>query len=193
MEQPSGKVFPGQSTRRWPRQQVDLPVRIIALNEIRTTPIPARGSAISRAGMALQAIVALNSGDLVQLQFPTSTTSLVKAVVRNRTGESLGLEFLTQLPPDSEAIVRSRLGPSSVLAGSPELRNSARASCNPQTLYAGLRRKQEELRQVHREIEALHIAILLLTDNETDDEEELSRLSAPRPLDLAARPWPLRP
>ena len=197
MEQPSGKVLHGQSTRRWPRQQVDLPVRIIALNGIRTTPIPARGSAISRAGMALHALVALNPGDLMQLQFPTSTPSLVKAVVRNRTGESLGLEFLTQLPPDSEAIVRSRFLPSSALAGSPELRTSLRDSCNPRTLYAGLRRKQEELRQVQREIEALHMAILLLTDDETDDKtdehEELSRLSAPRPLDLATRPWPSRP
>jgi hypothetical protein len=143
--------------------------------------------------MALHARVALNPGDLMQLQFPTSTPSLVKAVVRNRTGESLGLEFLTQLPPDSEAIVRSRFLPGSVLSGSPELRKSLRDSCNPQTLFAGLRRKQEELRQVQREIEALYMAIPLLTDDETDDEEELSRPSAPRPLDLATRPWPLRP
>jgi len=46
-------------------------------------------------------------------------------------------------------------------------------SCNPQTLYAGLRRKQEELRQVQREIEALNMAVVLLADDET----ELSRLS----------------
>lgn len=142
--------------------------------------------------MALHARVALNPGDLVQLQFPTSTPSLVKAVVRNRTGESLGLEFLTQLPPDSEAIVRSRFLPRSVPGGSLELRKSLRDSCNPQTLYAGLRRKQEELRQLQREIEALHMAILLLTDDETDDKEKLSSLSGPRPLDLATRPWPLR-
>jgi len=143
--------------------------------------------------MALHAPVALKPGDLMQLQFPTSRPSRVNAVVRNRTGECLGLEFLTQLPPDDEARDRSRLLPSSVLCGSPELRKSVRDSCNPQTLYAGLRRKQEELKQVQREIEALHMAILLLTEDETDDEEELSRLSAPRPLDLATRPWPLRP
>ena len=47
---------------------------------------------------------------------------------------------------------------------------SVRDSCNPQTLYAGLRRKQEEMRQVQREIEALNMAILLLAD----DEKELS-------------------
>ena len=138
--------------------------------------------------MALRALVALNPGDLMQLQFPTSTPSLVRAVVRNRNGECLGLEFLTQLPPDSEAIVRSRLLPRAVLDGSPELRKCVSNSCNPQTLYAGLRRKREELRQVQREIEALHVAILLLSD----DEEELSRLSAPSPLDMGSRPWPLQ-
>src|ERR1700693_3233844 len=101
MKQISGKVRHFQSTRRWPRHQVDLPVRIIALNGILTTPVPARGSEISRAGMALHAPVALHPGDLMQLQFPTSAPSpLVKAVVRNRTRECLGLEFLTQVPPD---------------------------------------------------------------------------------------------
>lgn len=188
MEQLSAELGHVQGTRRWPRHQVDLPVRIIALNGIRTTPIDGRGSAISRAGMALQALVALNPGDLMQLQFPTSTPSLVRAVVRNRNGECLGLEFLTQLPPDSEAIVRSRLLPSADPGGSPELRKSVRNSCNPQSLYAGLRRKREELRQVQREIEALHMAILLLTD----DEEEIPRLSAPCPQDPSSRPWPLQ-
>ncbi len=188
MEQSSGQARHSQSTRRWPRHQVDLPVRIIALNDVRTTPIPARGSAISRAGMALRALAALNPGDSMLLQFPTSVPSQVKAVVRNRTGESWGLEFLTQLPAETEAMVRSGFLPSSVVGGAPELRKPAHNSCNPQTLYAGLRRKQEELRQVQREVEALHVAITLLTD----DEETLSRLSAPCSSDLCSRPWPLR-
>ncbi len=187
MEQISGEVHHVQSTRRWPRHQVDLPVRIIALSGILTTPIPARGSEISRAGMALHAPVALKPGDLMQLQFPTSTPSHVTAVVRNRTGECLGLEFLTQLPPDNEARDRSRLLPSSVLDGS-ELRRSVCHSCNPQTLLAGLHRKQEELKQVQREIEALKMAILLLAE----DEKELSRLSVPGRLELDTQPWPLR-
>ena len=188
MEQTFGEGRHVQGTRRWPRHQVDLPVRIIALNGILTTPIPARGGEISRAGMALHAPVALKPGDLMQFQFPTSMPSNVKAVVRNRTGECLGLEFLTQLPPDTEAGDRSLLA-SSVLGGSPEIRKSVRDSCNPQTLYAGLRRKQEELRQVQREIEALNIAILLLAD----DEKELSRLSVLGRRELDTRPWPLQP
>src|ERR1039458_7264160 len=98
MEQISGEV---QSTRRCPRHQVDLPARIVALNGILITSVPARGSEISRAGMALHAPVALYPGDVMQLQFPTSTPSRVKAVVRNPTCECLGLESLSQLPPDN--------------------------------------------------------------------------------------------
>ena len=176
MEQTSGEAGQAQGTRRWPRHRVDLPVRIIALNGILTTPVPARGSEISRAGMALHAPVVLKPGDRMQLQFPTSTPSRVTAVVRNRIGECLGLEFLTQLPPDNEARDRSKWLRSSVLNGSPAIRRSLGDSLNPQTLYAGLRRKQEELRRVQREIEALNMAIGLLAEDET----ELSSLSAPR-------------
>ena len=182
METISGEVRHVQSTRRWQRHQVDLPVRVIAVNGILTTPVLARGSEISRAGMALRAPVALNPGDLMQLQFPTSTGSRVKAVVRNRTGECLGLEFLSQLPPDNEGRDRS----SSVLGGSPELRKSERDSFNPQTLYAGLCRKQEQLRQVKKEIEALNMAILLLAD----DEKEPPRL--PGRSEPDTKPWPRR-
>jgi len=187
MEPIAGELSKVQSTRRWQRHQVDLPVRIVAVNGILTTPILARGSEISRAGMALRAPAALNPGDLMQLQFPTSMPSRVKAVVRNRTGECLGLEFLNQLPPDNEAREESRFFSSSVLGG-PESRKSVRDSCNPQTLYAGLCRKQEELRQVQREIEALNIAILLLAD----DEKEPLRLSAPGRLEPDTRLWPQR-
>ena len=159
-----------QNTRGWPRHQVDLPVRIVKQNGVLTTPILARGREISRAGMALHAAVGLKPGDLMQLQFPTSPPLRVTAVVRNRRGDCMGLQFLTQLPPDDEASDRSTFSPGSVQGGLAELQESAGNQCNSQTLYAGLRRKQEELRQVRREIEALHMAILLLAD----DENELS-------------------
>lgn len=175
MEQTSGEVRHVQSTRRWPRHRVDLPVSIIALNGILTTPVPARGSEISRAGMALHAPVALKPGDRMQLRFPTSTPSRVTAVVRNRAGERLGLEFLTQLPPDHEAGDPSMCVRGSALEGSPELCRAVGNSFISQTLYAGLCRKQEEMRQVEREIEALRMAILLLADDET----ERSKSSAP--------------
>ena len=189
MEQISGEVRDVQSTRRWQRYQVDLPVRIIGFNGIRTAPVVARGSEISRAGMALRAPVALNPGDLIQLQFPTSKPSSVKAVVRNRTGECLGLEFLNQLPPDNEARERSTSTSSSVLEGSPEQRKPLRDACDPQTLHALLCRKQEQRGQVNREIEALNLVILLLAH----DGKEPPSSSVAGQLEPDTRRWPLRP
>ncbi|MGA7752655.1 MAG: PilZ domain-containing protein [Candidatus Sulfotelmatobacter sp.] len=171
------------NTRRWHRHQVDLPVRIIALNGILTTPVPARASEISRAGMALRAPVDLNPGDVMHIQFPTSTPSpRVKALVRNRTGECLGLEFLTQLPPDNEVRDRSRFLPVAEVARKPQLPKSVIAVGNPKTVFAQLSRKQEELKQLQREIDALNMAILLLAD----DENEISR--AVSLIDLIPRP-----
>ena len=160
MEQIAGVVCHFGSARRWPRHQVDLPVRIIALNGILTTPVGGRGSEISRAGMALRAPVAVRPGDLMGLQFPTSPPSRVNAVVRNRSGECLGLEFLSQLPPDNETREGLRLQSMSALNRAPASRKSV--SCSPQALFAGLRRKQEELRQLQKEIEALRLAMALL-------------------------------
>src|ERR1700756_759461 len=177
-----------QSMRRWPRHQVDLPVRIVTQNGILTTPIPARGSEISRAGMALRARVGLKPGDLLQLQFPTSSPLRVTAVVRNRNGDCLGLEFLTQLPPDDRAMDRAATSrPRVDLGGSPKSGESAREWCNLQALYAGLRRKQEELRQVQREIEALHMAILLLADDEKELSDCLGRIVSHRTRDHGHR------
>jgi PilZ domain-containing protein len=194
MGQWSAEIPFSQNTRRWPRYPVNLPVRIVAINGILTTPVSARGSEISRAGMAVCATTALKPGDLMQLQFPISGPSRVAAVVRNRNGDCLGLEFLTQLPPDNEAMEGDDiLLTDPVPGGPPELRESTlqkstRASCDPQTVSAGLQRKQREMKQIQREIEALKIAILLLAD----DENRLSRLSPPGRPQPDARPWPLR-
>jgi hypothetical protein len=182
-----------QNTRRWPRFQVKLPVRIVAINGILTTPVVGRGGEISRAGMALRAPIALNPGDSMQLQFPTTNPSRVTAVVRNRVGDQLGLEFLTQLPPDdqvrsaSTSLVPTAMAPTAMIptAGVPaSSRKFTSVACTPQNVFEGLRRKQEERRQVQREIEAPKMAILLLADS----EGELSRLSAL--VRMERGPWP---
>jgi len=179
-------ALPPRSTRRWPRYQVDLPVRVIAVNGILTTPVMARGSDISRAGMALNAKLSLDPGDLMRLQFPTTEPSCVNAIVRHRSGNRLGLEFLSQLPPDAEA--KTQMG--SLLSPCARVPSkSAKAltvSCTPQALFAGLRRKQEELRQLKREIELLSVAILLLAE----DENEIGPLPVPARPQLESRPWP---
>lgn len=202
---------PPRSTRRWPRYQIDLPVRIIGINGILTTPVMARGSDISRAGMALHASLALNPGDMMQLQFPTAEPSRVNAIVRHRRGDLLGLEFLSQLPPDDEtkrqlmstpnavsyqppttSQTASKTAPKTVLTQTTVMKkipqtNSA-ATCTPNQLFAGLRRKQEEFRQLEKEIELLGVAILLLAE----DDSEIGTLPAPRRLESANRPWPMQ-
>jgi PilZ domain len=179
-------ALPPRSTRRWPRYQIDLPVRIVAVNGILTTPVMGRGSDISRAGMALNAKLALSPGDLMQLQFPTTEPSRVNAIVRHRDGNRLGLEFLSQLPPDDETKQLTSL-PAAVSPRSAAPPKLSTISCTPKHLYEGLRRKQEELRELQKEIEVLKLAVLLLAE----DEQE-TRILPPAPrLQLEHRPWPL--
>lgn len=186
MEQMQGAALP-QGTRRWPRYQIDLPVRIVRLNGVLTTPVMARGSDISRAGMALDANIALNPGDLMQLQFPTAEPSRVNAIVRHRNGQRLGLEFLSQLPPDDEA-KRQLMSLASPAPASPAASTKAMTvSCTPNALFEGLRKKQEEFRQLQKEIELLSVAILLLAE----DEKEIGPLPVPARLQSQNRPWPL--
>jgi PilZ domain len=182
----SMSALPPQSTRRWPRYQIDLPVRVIAVNGILTTPVMARGSDISRAGMALNAKLSLDPGDLMRLQFPTTEPSCVNAIVRHRNGNRLGLEFLSQLPPDAEAKTRIAVPVSSAAPVPVKITKALTVSCTPQALFAGLRRKQEELRQLKREIELLSVAILLLAE----DESEIGPLPVPSRPQLGGRPWP---
>ena len=102
----------------------------------------------------------------------------------------MGLEFISQLPPDTEAAAdQSSSLPGSVLVEPSKSRKSLPDSCTPQTLYAGLRRKQDELKQLKKEIEVLSVAILLLAE----DEKDLCKLPIPPipgRLESNIRPWP---
>jgi hypothetical protein len=64
--------------------------------------------------------------------------------------------------------------------------NEWNQTCDPETLWAGLRRKQLEMIAVEREIEALNLACLLLAD----DKSERTESSLPHPSELDRRPWP---
>jgi hypothetical protein len=185
MRQSSVDVRQFHGIRRWPRYEIDLPVRILALNGVVDAPVNGRGHEISRAGMALQAGLNAAPGDLMQLQFPTSEPSRVVAIVRNRVGNLMGLEFLSQLPPDDETKGEGKAGGRPVVPV--KARKFLSVSCTPQTLYDGLRRKQEQQRQVEKEIEALRLAIALLAD---DDKNSCGVMPPRRAMDV--RPWPLQ-
>ena len=88
------------NTRRWPRHQVKLPVRIITADDASEITVPGLTTEISRGGMALYGGVPLQPGDLMEIEFQTSNRLRVAASVRDRNGYCFGLEFLGLLPSD---------------------------------------------------------------------------------------------
>ena len=84
------------NTRRWPRHQVELPIRIAVQP---TEPeVPGLATEISRCGMAFYAGVPLQPGDPMEVEFQTPSRTRVSGVVRNRTGYCFGVEFLSRVP-----------------------------------------------------------------------------------------------
>jgi len=88
------------NTRRWPRHQVKLPVRIITPNDVSEIVVPGLTTEISRGGMALYGGVPLQPGDLMEVEFQTFNRLRVAASVRDRNGYCFGLEFLGLLPSE---------------------------------------------------------------------------------------------
>jgi hypothetical protein len=141
------------NTRRWPRHRVDLPVRIVIPDGLLTSTVAGRATEISGSGMAVHSTLGLKPGDLMQVEFPTSNPSGVMAVVRNHKDDCFGVEFLKQLTSRDITL------------------NKSNQTCDPKTLFAGLRRKKLEIMQVQREIEALSLAIPLLADDKREGAE----------------------
>jgi len=85
-------------TRRWERLPVDMPVRVITSKGFSTTVVEGRGTEMSEGGMTLYAGILLNPGDLLEVEFDTSTHSRLTVIVRSKAGFCFGLEFITPLP-----------------------------------------------------------------------------------------------
>jgi hypothetical protein len=86
------------NTRRWPRHQVKLPVRIITINDVSKIAVPGLTTEISRGGMALYGGVSLQPGDLMEVEFQTPGLLRIAGAIRDRNGYCFGLEFATLLP-----------------------------------------------------------------------------------------------
>jgi hypothetical protein len=97
------------NTRRWPRHQVKLPVRIITPNETSEIVVPGLTTEISQGGMALYGGVPLQPGDLMEIEFQTSNRLRVAASIRDRNGYCFGLEFLGLLPSDLTEATESNI------------------------------------------------------------------------------------
>jgi hypothetical protein len=112
------------NTRRWPRHQVKLPVRIITPNDTSEIIVPGLTTEISQGGMALYGGVPLQPGDLMEVEFQTSNRLRVAASVRDRNGYCFGLEFVGLLPSDGTEDRAEMTGESRGLAESLEARTA---------------------------------------------------------------------
>jgi PilZ domain-containing protein len=120
------------NTRRWPRHQVKLPVRIITPNDVSEIVVPGLTTEISRGGMALYGGVPLQPGDLMEVEFQTFNRLRVAASVRDRNGYCFGLEFLGLLPNEDAENVESDLAEMAGDAGLAEVQPAeVEANFNP--------------------------------------------------------------
>ena len=97
------------NTRRWPRYHVNLPVLIAANPGTEEIAVPGLVCELSRSGMELYGGVNLQSGDLVEVEFQTSSRISVGGVVCNRSGFCFGLEFraVRTLPDAAPEVLES--------------------------------------------------------------------------------------
>src|SRR5438270_11965422 len=105
--------------RRWPRHNLDVPIRVIASMPGKIKIVSGRGRDISEGGMMVFAGIELRVDDIVEVEFtpPFGGPLRVAASVRNRSGYYYGLEFLRDSDQDLRAA--NRLGDVLKRAGAP--------------------------------------------------------------------------
>ncbi len=82
--------------RRWTRNRVDVPIRIILQKAGNSRIINGRGKEISEGGMAVFVGEEIAMGEKIQVEFtpPYGHPIRVNGIVRNRLGYRYGMEFL---------------------------------------------------------------------------------------------------
>jgi PilZ domain len=91
-------MMPSSMTaRRWRRYHLDLPVQVMFCKGSERIVVSGRGTELGRGGMALDAGVSLERGDLIEVDFQTPSRLHVTGIIRNRAGHRFGVEFLTPL------------------------------------------------------------------------------------------------
>ena len=136
-----GAMSSPANRRRWTRQISDLPVRVFYHKQNDEIVVSGRGTEINEGGMALYAGISLQPGDLMEIEFQMPQAKRISAIVRNRSGYYFGLEFLTPLEPQEPKPDCPPLATSY-----PSRQNEA---------YVLLRRKEQEVQRLRREIQAL--------------------------------------
>jgi hypothetical protein len=85
------------SPRRWPRQRLDVPLRVVIHTPDKTIIRVGRACELSEGGMSFAAGVELKTGDKVEIEFTPAYSGLpirVCAVARNGNGYKYGAEFV---------------------------------------------------------------------------------------------------
>jgi hypothetical protein len=89
--------------RRWPRYNIDVPVRLIAQRPTKVAIVQGRGKELNRGGIAVFAGMELSLNEQVAVEFtPPYAGQPVRArgFVRNRSGYTYGIEFITENDAD---------------------------------------------------------------------------------------------
>jgi hypothetical protein len=103
------KAVVKSAVRRWPRYQLEVPIRVIVQVQAKVAIFDGRGNSLSLGGMAMYAGAELKMGDQVAVEFtpPYSSPPVrVDAVICNRTGYYYGLEFLNATSSQQEQTAR---------------------------------------------------------------------------------------
>jgi hypothetical protein len=89
--------------RRWPRYQINVPVRVITQPPRKVAVVEGRGRELNVGGMAVFVGTELSIDDQVAVEFtpPYSGQPIrVRCFVRNRSGYNYGVEFITENDAD---------------------------------------------------------------------------------------------
>lgn len=108
-------------TRRWWRYKVNVPIRVILHDVMKTTIVQGRAFSLSNGGMGMFAGAELNLGDEMYIEFtpPYSLPPLrVEARIRNRAGYNYGIEFMTANNKQKEGVEQFCQHLSSLVASS---------------------------------------------------------------------------
>ena len=100
-----------EQERRWPRYEVDIPVRIVVREQERTTIRVGRATELSEGGMCLSAATELGVGAEIAVEFtpPYSAEAIrVGCDVRDRKGRRYGVEFVCKSKEEKHNLARLR-------------------------------------------------------------------------------------
>jgi hypothetical protein len=124
--------------RRWPRQRLDVPLRVVIHTADKTIIRDGRACELSEGGMSFAAGVELKTGDRVEIEFTPAYSGLpirVCAVARNGNGYKYGAEFVASNNQERHEIASLRENLQTLLS-------SYSPSCSRPTTLVRRRKRQ---------------------------------------------------